>query len=95
MAEEASAGLQTAAGEVAAARRLDAEDATMRQVLAWAIDHDPETAVRLADALGGGGGCAAGWPASTPCCPSGRARRAGQRRVVRCQGWLGWAAFRR
>jgi hypothetical protein len=41
-----------AAGEVAAARWMDAEDATMRQVLAWAVDHDPATAVRLAVALG-------------------------------------------
>jgi predicted ATPase/DNA-binding CsgD family transcriptional regulator len=41
-----------AAGEVAAARWVDAEDATMRQVLAWAVDHDPATAVRLAVALG-------------------------------------------
>ena len=52
VAEEASAGLQTSAGEVAAARWLDAEDPAMRQVLAWAVDHDPAVAVRLADALG-------------------------------------------
>ena len=51
VAEEASAGLQTSAGEVAAARRLDAEDATMSQVLAWAVDHDPAVALRLAVAL--------------------------------------------
>ena len=53
VAGEASAGLQTAAREVAAARRLDAEDPTMRQVLAWAIACDAAAAVRLADALGG------------------------------------------
>jgi predicted ATPase/DNA-binding CsgD family transcriptional regulator len=41
-----------AAQEAAAARWVDAEDATMRQVLAWAMDHDPATAVRLAAALG-------------------------------------------
>jgi predicted ATPase/DNA-binding CsgD family transcriptional regulator len=52
VAEQAAAGLQTAAGEVAAARWLDAEDPTTRQVLAWAVAHDPELAVRLADALG-------------------------------------------
>jgi predicted ATPase len=52
MAEEASAGLQTSAGEVAAARRLDAEDPAIRQVLAWAVDHDPAVALRLAVALG-------------------------------------------
>ncbi len=53
VAEQAAASLQTStAEEVAAARRLDAEDATMRQVLAWAMDRDAATAVRLANALG-------------------------------------------
>jgi predicted ATPase/class 3 adenylate cyclase/DNA-binding CsgD family transcriptional regulator len=52
VAEEASAGMETAAGEAAAARRLDAEDPAMRQVLAWAVDHDPAVALRLAVALG-------------------------------------------
>ena len=53
VAEQAAAGLQTStAEELAAARWLDAEDATMRQVLAWAMDHDPAAAVRLAAALG-------------------------------------------
>ena len=53
VAGQAAVGLQTStAGEVAAARWVDAEDATMRQVLAWAMDHDPATAVRLAAALG-------------------------------------------
>ena len=53
VAEQAAAGLQASgAEEVAAARWLDAEDATMRQVLAWAMDHDPAAAVRLAAALG-------------------------------------------
>src|ERR1700687_1991261 len=47
-----TAGLRTVAGEVAAARWLDAEDATTRQVLAWAIKHDAQIARRLADALG-------------------------------------------
>ena len=51
VAEEA-AGLQTGAGEAAAARWLDAEDPTMRQVLAWAMTHDTAAALRLADALG-------------------------------------------
>jgi predicted ATPase/class 3 adenylate cyclase/DNA-binding CsgD family transcriptional regulator len=50
-AEEAAAGLRTSTGEVAAARWLDAEDATMVQVLAWAMDHDAAAAVRLAVAL--------------------------------------------
>jgi predicted ATPase/class 3 adenylate cyclase/DNA-binding CsgD family transcriptional regulator len=51
VAEEAAAGLQTGPGELAAARWLDAEDATMRQVLAWARQHDPPAALRLAVAL--------------------------------------------
>jgi DNA-binding CsgD family transcriptional regulator len=53
VAGQAAAGLQTSgAGEVAAARWLDAEDATMRQVLAWTLDRDPAAAVRLVAALG-------------------------------------------
>jgi hypothetical protein len=52
VAEEAAAGLQTDTEEVAAARRLDAEDTTTSQVLAWAIAHDAQVAMRLADALG-------------------------------------------
>ena len=52
VAEQAAAGLQTTTGEVAAARRLDAEDATMRQVLTWAGEHDPAVLLRLAAALG-------------------------------------------
>ena len=51
VAEQAAAGLQTSTGEVAAARWLDAEDATMRQVLAWARVHDSAMALRLAVAL--------------------------------------------
>ena len=52
VAGEAAAGLQTVAGELDAAHWLDAEDATMRQVLAWARQHDPEAGLRLAVALG-------------------------------------------
>jgi len=51
VAEEAAAGLQTSTGEVAAARWLDAEDPTTRQVLAWAVQHDPAVGLRLAVAL--------------------------------------------
>jgi predicted ATPase/DNA-binding CsgD family transcriptional regulator len=51
VAEQAAAGLQTTTGEAAAARWLDAEDATLRQVLAWAMDHDAAMALRLAAAL--------------------------------------------
>ena len=52
VAEQAAAGLRTGAGEVAAARWLDAEDPAMRQVLAWAVTHDVPAALRLAEALG-------------------------------------------
>ena len=52
VAEQAAAGLRTGEGEAAAARRLDAEDATMARVLAWGIDHDADLALRLVIALG-------------------------------------------
>jgi non-specific serine/threonine protein kinase len=51
VAEQAAAGLQTAEEELAAARRLDAEDATMSQVLAWTMGHDAGLALRVAVAL--------------------------------------------
>ena len=51
VAEQAAAGLQTVEGEVAAARWLDAEDAAMAQVLAWAMGHDAAVALRLAVAV--------------------------------------------
>ena len=51
VAEQAAAGLQTVEGEVAAARWLDAEDAAMAQVLAWAMEHDAAVALRLAVAV--------------------------------------------
>jgi predicted ATPase/DNA-binding CsgD family transcriptional regulator/transcriptional regulator with XRE-family HTH domain len=93
-AEQAAAELQTRAGEQDAARWLEAEDATVRQVLAWAIGHDHEVALRLAGALG--------WWWSL------RGRLPGQYRLLRevtgyaepgsdqwCAGqvWLGWAAM--
>jgi hypothetical protein len=61
VAEQAAAGLRTCGGEAAAAQWLDAEEATVHQALAWALDNtqalawaldsDPRTAVRLAIAL--------------------------------------------
>jgi predicted ATPase len=51
VARQAAAGSQAGDGELAAARWLDAEDATMRQALAWAMEHDPPVALRLANAL--------------------------------------------
>jgi predicted ATPase len=50
-AERAAAGLQTSAGELAAARWLDAEAGAVEQALAWSYEHDHATAVRLAAAL--------------------------------------------
>ncbi len=35
----------------AAARRLDAEDATIQQAVTWALEHDPDTALRLGVAM--------------------------------------------
>jgi predicted ATPase/DNA-binding CsgD family transcriptional regulator/transcriptional regulator with XRE-family HTH domain len=51
VAEEAAAGLLTSPGKLAAAHWLDAEDATMREVLAWAMEHDTDLALQLAVAL--------------------------------------------
>ena len=70
-------------GELAAARWLDAEDAMMRQALAWAMDHDAPTALRLAVALAHGGTCAAGRGGVPPAARGCQARRCGQRDVVR------------
>ncbi len=48
MAGEALADVYTRTRELDGLRHLDAEDATLRHVLAWALEHDPGTAVRLA-----------------------------------------------
>ena len=48
VARQAAAALQSSDGELAAALWLDAEDATMRQALAWAVAHDPALALRQA-----------------------------------------------
>ena len=86
--------METIAGELAAARWLDAEDATMAHVLAWAVEHDLDTAVRLVTALG------MWWVL--------RGRLAGQQPLLRelagraepgsegwcaAQFWLAWTAF--
>jgi predicted ATPase/class 3 adenylate cyclase len=51
VAGQAEAGLETGDGELAAARWLDAEDAALHQALGWALEHDPDTALRLAIAM--------------------------------------------
>jgi hypothetical protein len=93
-AEDAAAGLGTSTGDVAAARWLDAEDATLRQALGWAADHDPALVMRLAAAL------APWWIL--------RGRLAGESSLLRtaagqaepgsdgwcaAQLWLGWVAI--
>ncbi len=52
VAEEAGPRLLTAA-DVSARPWLDAEAATLQQAMAWALEHDPDVAPRLAAALGG------------------------------------------
>jgi predicted ATPase len=51
VAEDAMAGLAVGTSEVTAARWLDAEDATMRQALDWAMGRDAAVASRLSAAL--------------------------------------------
>jgi len=48
LAGQALAEVYTRTRELDGLRQLDAEDATLRQVLSWALEHDPGTAVRLA-----------------------------------------------
>jgi len=50
VAEQAAAARRTAQ-EPAAARWFDAEDATIQQAVTWALDHDPDTALRLGVAV--------------------------------------------
>jgi len=94
VAEQAAAGLRTGAGEAAAARWLDAEDATMRQVLAWALDHDAAAALRLAAALGMWWRQRGRLPGQYPvlCAAAGRAEP-GSEGWCAAQYWLGWAAL--
>jgi DNA-binding CsgD family transcriptional regulator len=93
VAEEAAAGLQTRTGELAAARRLDAEAATMAQVLAWALPHDAAVCLRLAVALGRWwflrGRLAGQYPLLREA--AGRAA-AGTDEWCAAQFWLGWTA---
>jgi predicted ATPase/DNA-binding CsgD family transcriptional regulator len=48
VAEEAALGLNTRTWEAAGLRHLDAEEVTLRHALAWAMERDPATALRLA-----------------------------------------------
>ena len=93
VARQAAAGLQSGDGELAAARWLDAEDATMRQALGWAVAHDPALALRLAGALGWWwvlrGRLAGEYPLL---CQAAGGAEAGSDRWCTAQIWLGWAA---
>ena len=93
VAEQAAAGLQSSDGELAAARWLDAEDATMRQALGWAVAHDPALALRLANALGWWwflrGRLAGEYPLL---CQAAGGAEAGSDGWCTAQVWLGWAA---
>jgi non-specific serine/threonine protein kinase len=51
VAERAAAGLALPNGELQAVRWLDAEDAMLGQAVGWALEHDPESALRLTTAL--------------------------------------------
>jgi predicted ATPase/DNA-binding CsgD family transcriptional regulator len=51
VAEQATAGLERGQTELSALCWLDAEDATLSRALGWALEHDPEHALRLATAL--------------------------------------------
>jgi predicted ATPase/DNA-binding CsgD family transcriptional regulator len=48
LAEGTSAGLHTRTQEAASLRLFDAEETSMRHALAWAMEHDPGLALRLA-----------------------------------------------
>ena len=93
VARQAAAGLQSGGGELAAACWLDAEDATMRQALAWAVAHDRALALRLAGALGWWwvlrGRLAGEYPLL---CQAAGGAEAGSDRWCTAQIWLGWAA---
>src|SRR5262249_56960463 len=90
VAERAAGGLYTSAAEVAAARWLDAEDATTRQALAWAMEHDRAVALRLAVALAPWwllrGRMAGGYP---QLCEAASGAAAGSEVWCAAQFWLG------
>jgi predicted ATPase/DNA-binding CsgD family transcriptional regulator len=93
VAEQAAAGLQTSAGERDAARWLDAEDATMAQVLAWAMAQDTAVALRLADALGWWWHLRGRLPGAYPLLREITARaQPGSDQWCAVQFWLGWSA---
>jgi DNA-binding CsgD family transcriptional regulator/tetratricopeptide (TPR) repeat protein len=86
--------MATAAGEPAAARWLDAEDATMRQALAWAVDHDQDMAARLVTALSEWWLLRGRLPGQQPLLRELAERaRPGSDGWCAAQFWLAWAAL--
>ena len=93
VAEEAAAGLFSPEEELAAASWLDAEDAVMRQVMAWALGEDVAAALRLVAALGWWWFLRGRLPGSYPLLreAAGRAEP-GSEGWCSAQFWLGWSA---
>jgi tetratricopeptide (TPR) repeat protein len=91
VAEQAAAGLQTSTAEMAAVRWLEADDAMMWQVLAWAIGHDPAVGVRLTVPLGQWWLRRGRLPALLLQELAGRVEPGGDEWCA-VQFWLGWAA---
>jgi DNA-binding CsgD family transcriptional regulator len=93
VARQAAAGLQTTTREAPAARWLDAEDATMRHGLAWAVEHDTSVALHLANALAWWwvlrGRLAGEYPLL---CQAAGGAEAGSGGWCVAQLWLGWTA---
>ena len=76
-------GWHTSAGELAAARWLDAEDATVHQALAWALEHDAASRCGWPWRWLPGGGCAAAGRPGMRCWPRPPRMPHGRRGVVR------------
>jgi predicted ATPase len=91
VAEQAVTGQSTSTGEAAAARWLDAEDASMRHVLDRAVEHDLDTALRLAAALAWWWELRGRLPGQRPLLRELAARaEPGSDRWRALQSWLGW-----
>jgi predicted ATPase/DNA-binding CsgD family transcriptional regulator len=93
VARQASAGLRTGAGEVTAARLLDAEDPVIHQALHWALELDRPAALDLAVKLSPWwqmrGRLTAGYALLTA---AARAAEPGSETWREAQYWLGRAA---